>query len=276
MPWWGPAGPLADRNHLLLRRVVPSEVHLVAPSGTVVDLHWSMTSTRVRAAGTGTDTLGLLARATTVDVGGLVVPALDPADALVHLCVHAAASGADRLGWLADLAAAPAPDDGAGWAEVVTAAGRWRARAAVAGGLERASRVLGPAVLDPATLGHAAGRRGSWSAGAALRSRPRDAAARAVARAVEALSPVTASTGVGSPPARLARAWVGIGPRPAHALAVLGGRRRRPFVDAEDDPGSALHPSGTPADLAAFCAEVAARDGGPEARAPIVPFPLPT
>ena len=255
---------LADRNHLLLRAVVPSEVHLVAPSGTVVDLHWSLTSTRVRTAGTGTDTPGLLARATTVDVGGLVVPALEPADALVHLCVHAAASGADRLGWLADVAAA-APDDGDGdgWHEVVAAAGRWRARAAVAGVLGRAALVLGPDAVGGLGLRAAAALR------TGLRPGPRGATARAVARAVETVGPVAASTGVGSPPARLARAWVGIGPspRPGDALRVLRGRRRRPFVDGEDEPGSALHASGTAADLAAFCAEVAARDGGPGGRA---------
>ena len=253
---------LVDRNHLLLRAVVPSEVHLVAPSGTVVDLHWSLTSTRMRAAGTGTATADLLARATTVDVGGLDAPALHPADALVHLCVHAAASGADRLGWLADVAAA-SPGDGAGWDDVVAAAGRWSARAAVAGVLERAALVLGPEAVGGPGLRAAAALRAS------LPPTSRAATARTAARAVEAISPVVVSTGVGSPPARLARAWVGIGPsaRPGDVLRALRGQRRRPFVDGEDEPGSALHASGTAADLAAFCAEVAARDGAPEGRA---------
>jgi hypothetical protein len=45
----------------------------------------------------------MVERRTTVDIGGLQVPTLRPADTVVHLAVHAALSGGHRLQWLLDV-----------------------------------------------------------------------------------------------------------------------------------------------------------------------------
>ncbi len=255
---------LADVNLTLLADVVPSEVHLLAPSGTVVDLHWALTSTRVRSRGVGTTTAALFERSGAVDVGGAAVPTLGDADTLVHLCVHAAASGADRLGWMADVAAA-APSTPGGWREVAAAARDWRAPRAVAGTLVRAAAMLGPGALDvPGALSTASSLR----RGTSLQQRAVGALDAALQRVVDARFPPLVTAGGRTPAWRLARSWVGLGPRPAHLALAAGGRGRRAFVDAADEPASALHASGSPADLERFLADVAGRDGAPERTRP--------
>ncbi len=249
---------LADRNHTLLARVVPSEVHVVAPSGTVVDLHWSLTSTRVRSRGVGTTTAGLFERSGEMDVGGVTVPTLGDADTLVHLCVHAAASGGDRLGWLVDVAAC-APTDPGGWRAVVGAARRWSSQRAVAGMLVRTAGALGAGAVDTTgALAAAAvlrrGDGGRWGAG--------------LQRAVEGFFPPMRSAGGATPGWRLARSWVGLRPSLSGAALLAAGRRRRVFVDGAGDPGSALHATGTLDDLGQFLADVARRDGAPNGTSP--------
>lgn len=245
---------LVDQNLTLLARAVPSEVHVIAPSGTVIDLHWALTSRRVRSCGVGATTAGLFERSGTVDVGGTVVPTLGDADTLVHLCVHAAASGADRLGWMADVAAA-SPSTAEGWAAVVDASRGWGAERAVAGTLVRTAAALGADAFDAA---------GARATAAALRRGVMGRVDAAVQQVVDAVFPPLASTGATTPGWRIARSWVGLGPRADGLALVLGGRRRRAFVDAADHPGSALHASGSAADLDRFLADVAGRDGAPE------------
>jgi hypothetical protein len=117
----------------------------------------------------------VLDRTRAVRISGVDVHTLDAADGLVHLGLHAALSGGDRLIWLKDIERAIAvetPD----WDDVIERALRWGAGAAVAVLLRRAATVLGAEVpvwvlrdLDPSPtrrrLGEAFDRR--WPVGAA-------------------------------------------------------------------------------------------------------------
>lgn len=94
---------LQDTNHRLLQRVVPGELHLRGPSGIDMDLHWSITNSRVARQTLPVSTRDLLARRVVRSVGRLDLPTLDDADLLLHLCLHAARSGADVLLWLLDV-----------------------------------------------------------------------------------------------------------------------------------------------------------------------------
>ncbi|HTZ43832.1 MAG TPA: nucleotidyltransferase family protein [Jatrophihabitans sp.] len=133
---------LLDRNWPLLAATVPGELRFRSPTGALFDVHWHlMTNPALRAAFV-LPTGALLARRRTLPAG---LPALDPADQLVHLAVHAALSGASRLGWLADCGlAASRLADPAGLAERAREA---RAGHAVALVLDRAHRWLGTPVL---------------------------------------------------------------------------------------------------------------------------------
>ncbi|MCC2593748.1 nucleotidyltransferase family protein [Tessaracoccus sp. OS52] len=137
----------------------PGEIALGDPHGVVMDLHWSMVvmkSVRSRFQVTAD---ALLDRRVPVTIGPAQLYALAPADALVHVCQHAALIGATKLGHVLDAdQLARQVDD---WDELVERAAQWGASIQVAAVLGRAQRLLDtpvPAGLD-ARLGVGPGMR---------------------------------------------------------------------------------------------------------------------
>lgn len=146
---------LLDANWPLLRRADVHELTLRSASGGAVDLHWSLGPSPM-AIDHSPPVEVLVSRAVPLEVGHVRTAALGDLDALVHLAVHAAASGGHRLLWLADLRAgiaATAPDRTA-WREV---AGEWGALPAVELMVGRVARVLGEPEVGEALAGSSAG-----------------------------------------------------------------------------------------------------------------------
>jgi hypothetical protein len=166
---------ILDRNWTLINREHRGQLHVTLPLGTVADLHWHLLNRGVVRDAFDVDMTQVLDRTRAVRISGVDVQTLDAADGLVHLGLHAALSGGDRLIWLKDIERAIAvetPD----WDDVIERALRWGAGAAVAVLLRRAATVLGAEVpvwalrdLDPSPirrrLGEAFDRR--WPVGAA-------------------------------------------------------------------------------------------------------------
>lgn len=131
---------LIDRDDMLAARPIPGEMHWASPAGLLVDLHWSMINREARRERFRIPTDELISRRRRLLVGFSEVPVLDPDDALIHVCVHAALDGANRLLQLVDA-------DGlarqvADWQELAERAKRWRAGAQVWLVLSRARVVL--------------------------------------------------------------------------------------------------------------------------------------
>ena len=139
---------LLDRNWKVLRRDMRGEVHLALPSGVLIDLHWNLINMyrgRMRI-----DSAEVIARRRHVEAGGLGFPSLDAEDATLHLALHAALSGGDRLLWLKDLERAVAiwrPD----WELVIERADRWSVGPPVGLLLARAHNVLSAEVPHTVT-----------------------------------------------------------------------------------------------------------------------------
>ena len=133
---------LETQNWPLLAALVPAELMLCSPAGTVIDLHWHLVMKRELRRARGIDTQEILARRREVVVHGVTLPALDATDTLLHLCVHGADAGGDRLLWLFDIhsAVTAEPPD---WAEVVRRSRETRVTAQVALMLGRSSRTFG-------------------------------------------------------------------------------------------------------------------------------------
>jgi hypothetical protein len=130
---------LLDRNWTVLRRDLLGEVHLRLPRGTSLDLHWNLIN--MNRGRMWSDTEDVLQRAERRDLGGVIVPTLDPADTVVHLATHAAVSGGDRLLWLKDIERAAAVLDPP-WELVVERARRWNVAGPVGLILGRTREVL--------------------------------------------------------------------------------------------------------------------------------------
>jgi hypothetical protein len=149
---------LLDRNWSLISREGRGQLHLVLRLGTVADVHWHLLNRQQVRRSFAVSMPGAFARARWVDLGGIPVRTLDPADTLVHLALHAALGGADRLAWFADVTRSVAVD-APPWAEVIRRASDWRAGPPVAAVLARARDVVGADVpeaaihaLDPSPL----------------------------------------------------------------------------------------------------------------------------
>nr|WP_269205197.1 nucleotidyltransferase family protein [Motilibacter aurantiacus] len=226
-----------DRNWRLLRERVLGELHLQAPGGSTVDLHWQLVNRPEVRARFRLPTGPLLDRARRVDVAGQHVPVLDPVDTLVHLCVHAGIAGGDRLLWLADisLAARAVPDLGL----VLDRARHAAADSMVALMLRRADRLLPipgvhrviPLLQPSLPLRVALG--GVDRLSPVQRVRRAGSLARTTARAVDRTLHGTL----------------------VHAGAFLRGRaldRLRPPAGQLSGPRSVLHPAGGAADRDAF------------------------
>lgn len=94
---------LLDRHHALVLRRMPGQLHLMGPYGAQVDLHWSLINERKKRAGFPTRSAELLERRQEYSLSCLALPGLEPPDMMLHLCLHAALTGADRLLWLVDV-----------------------------------------------------------------------------------------------------------------------------------------------------------------------------
>ena len=213
-----------DRNWTLALHRMVGELHLTGPLGTLVDLHWSLQNRESRRRQVRVGTSTLFERGTTVTLRGLAVRTLSPADTLVHLCLHAAGDGADRLMHLADIAAL-LPDRPDGWAEVLVTAQEWGVGEAMAIVLQRTAYELDVDV-PAATI-----RRLSPSPGPRLAE-----------TAVHRLWPVAGAAQPHGPAARWARWRLDGG-----AVHWPMPHRRRttvPFTDSPADPGSVLHDAG--------------------------------
>lgn len=132
---------LLDANWPFLLASDVHELVLRTPSGGALDLHWSLGPSPMSID--RSPPFGVLRdRSVEFDAGPVVVRGLGDADAVVHLAVHAAASGGHRLVWLTDLRAAltaTAPDAATVW----RAGDEWGARPALDLMLRRLGRVTG-------------------------------------------------------------------------------------------------------------------------------------
>lgn len=140
---------VADYQDMLRNVTVPGEMHWISPGGALIDLHWSMINMASRRRRFHLDTADLLRRRTPISLGGNPAWTLDPVDALVHACLHAALSGANKLIYLIDVDRLGARI--ANWDAVADRALEWQAQAQVGLVLSRAQRVLG-STTAPADL----------------------------------------------------------------------------------------------------------------------------
>ncbi len=240
---------LLDQNWELLRRVRPGEVHLAAPCGTVIDLHWHLLNSPQLRAECPIVIDELFDRARTVELGGVEVRTLDVIDTLVFVAFHACASGGDRLIWVEDVARCADLDD-LDWGRVEERATEWRFRMAVALMLRRSRR------LRPQHAPNGPQCFGERTAYVSLD------------RLVTGLWPIETSRGLRSPARLVARAARGGGRSSAVELARHGRRwlregapRGEPNGIERDEasPYSPLYPSGGDAGRSAFLDAVATR-----------------
>lgn len=215
---------LLDRNWPLIRRILPGELRLQSPRGRLLDLHWHLLDAPKLRDAYVLPTEPLLARRRAISSG---LPALDPADQLVHVAVHAAQSGATRLSWLLDtiLSLRASPD----WGCVTRAVRQARAQHALALVVARANRWL-------ATPSPDVGAGPAWWA---------------VCRAVDRLSPLGARPDAPSLARSFARSTMpgtlaSVAELVRHGSAWTGaGRPQTPQMPANrsaSDPRSPLHP----------------------------------
>lgn len=138
---------LLDANWPLLTRLRVHELRVFTPSGGIIDLHWSLGAEQAPRDNSPTAD-ALFGRSREITVEGLPVRTLAWADTVVHLAVHAASSGGDRLIWYADLRAALAAAPTGGDEALVHRASDWGARPALHLMLVRGRRAVG---LQPST-----------------------------------------------------------------------------------------------------------------------------
>ncbi|MCW2540862.1 MAG: nucleotidyltransferase family protein [Frankiales bacterium] len=128
---------LIDVNWPLAAATMPGELRFRSPTGGLFDVHWHLMNNPVLRRSFPMPSDVLLKRRRQLPSG---LPVLSADDQLVHLAVHAALSGACRLGWLLDVGlAASVVSDWTGVAERAAAA---RAGLPLALVLSRAHRWL--------------------------------------------------------------------------------------------------------------------------------------
>jgi hypothetical protein len=138
-------GALLDRNWRLIGREGRAQLHVALPLETEADVHWHVLNRHSIRSSFSLDMAGALERARSVEVEGLTVPTFDTVDTLVHLALHAALGGADRLSWFEDIRRS-IQIESPPWDEVIDRACGWGAGASVAVSLRRARRALGAEV----------------------------------------------------------------------------------------------------------------------------------
>ena len=176
-------GRLLDRNWQLLLRRMYGEVHVLMPTGTVVDLHWHVLNEEALRLSFPVDTDDLMRKARRVEIGRVWVLTLGPEDTLIHLALHACTSGGNRLLWCKDLeqVVTRQPPD---WDALVARARHFRAGLPTAVMLLIASRALdfdvpstairqlspGPLWRRLAALADRAAPVETWSGGGSVRA----------------------------------------------------------------------------------------------------------
>jgi hypothetical protein len=225
-----------DRNWRMLRRDLRGELHYWLPGGTPLDLHWHVINMyRGRMQVHIPDLVG---RSRRVDLGGVEVPTLDAEDGILHLALHAALGGGDRLLWLSDVRRAVATWRPA-WETVEARARAWRIGAPVGLILDRSRQVLG-ADIPPDVARRLLGRR-----------------AAGVARWVDRLSPWQYGMGRVAAPSRLVARGIGHGL--VGGLAWVAWRSVRNLDPHQARRASSFTPQGDEQDRAAYIAAVVAQ-----------------
>jgi putative nucleotidyltransferase-like protein len=224
-----------DRNWTLIGREQRGQLHLQLRLGSVADVHWHLLNRASVRTAFPLSMASIVGRRRPVELDGLTVATLDPVDTLVHLCLHAALGGADRLLWLSDVMRAvetTAPP----WDDVVARAREWRAGPSTALVLRRARQVLDAdvpdhvlAALEPSRLRVAVGRR---------LERRTPVPGRADGRSAPALWSQILRDGNG----RTARAGLTRALRPA--ANIVHRLRGEPTPDREVGTGAILEPAG--------------------------------
>jgi hypothetical protein len=226
-----------DRNWAVLRRDMRGEVHYGGATGLEIDLHWNLVNMyrgRMRIS-----TRELLGRAAEVRLAGVDVSTLDPTDSLIHLCVHAAISGGDRILWMKDIerAVAVRPPD---WDDLVARARRWHVAAPAGLMLARSARFLGagvPGEVVSDLVGPGAMR---------------------FIRGIDRLFPWQRALGRLTSPNRLMARSIGQGPAGASVWLIV--RSIRNLDPRQEQASSAFTPGGDDRDRAAFIAAVMASE----------------
>jgi hypothetical protein len=226
-----------DRNWAVLRRDLRGEVHYGGATGLEIDLHWNLVNMyrgRMRIS-----TRELLGRAADVQLAGVDVRTLDPTDSLIHLCVHAAISGGDRILWLKDIERAVAVRPPV-WDDLVARSRRWHVATPVGLMLARSARFLGaggPAEVVSDLVG-----RGAMQ----------------FIRGIDRLFPWQRALGRLTSPNRLMARSIGQGPIGASVWLVV--RSVRNLDRGQEQASSAFTPGGDDRDRAAFIASVMASE----------------
>jgi hypothetical protein len=155
---------LLDRNWRLIAREGRAQLHVALPLETEADIHWHVLNRQSIRSTFTLDISGAFDRSRIVEIEGVSAPTFGMVDTLVHLALHAALGGADRLSWFEDVRRAIAIESPP-WDEVIERARSWGAGASVAVTLRRARAALRAEVpewalreLDPSALHRAAGR----------------------------------------------------------------------------------------------------------------------
>jgi len=241
----------ANRNWHLINGLGAGELSLSAPGHGALDLHWHPLFTRALRELFPIPVEELLDRSRLVSLGGHQIRILDATDVQLHLALHAAIDGGDRLLWLKDLEQA-ARHDAPDWDALVRRANSWRVRVPTAVMLGRSRAVLNAPVPDEVMR-------------ALLPNRPW----RSVVGTVDAAFPVTAGVGRGDPATLLARAarqderstMIAVG----RGLALRGRRligtghwERDGRRYDNGDPASLQYPAGGEADRDAYLSWVGA------------------
>jgi hypothetical protein len=138
---------LVDLNWRFIHEQMRSQVSMLLPFGTPLDLHWHVVNApRLRQVFTF-DTAECLRRTVSADLEGLDADTLDPVDTLLHLAYHQVHSGAHRLVWCKDMDAAvgaPRLD----WELVRARARNFGCQLALAAALQQSRVVLSTALSE--------------------------------------------------------------------------------------------------------------------------------
>lgn len=151
----GLGATVADQNWRLVNETMRGELHVLLPSGGLVDLHWHLLNDSTLRTCFDIPMEDIFASARLVEVAGRRVATLGQVDTLVHLALHASMAGANRLIWLKDIEQVVL-NESFDWDLLVRRAREWSAGPAVAGLLVRTRRTLGlevPVGVVPALAG---------------------------------------------------------------------------------------------------------------------------
>lgn len=240
---------LLDANWPLLQRAGVHELRLLGPTGGAIDLHWSL------GKGPGTVDLSpsvdtLLHRAVAWRLGDVSLLTLDWADTVVHLAVHAAASGGHRLLWCADLRAALTDGPADAGPSLAPRAEQWRAGPQLHLMLARTRASLGTDI--PAELMDTPGLQRSWRTLTTVVDRAFPVERQADGRGLGRLVARSASTTSWS-------SWKFLGTKAVAAVRAPREELVPGWLLDPDEPRSALHAVGGREGRDAFFASVAAR-----------------